>query len=232
MESNVALMVVTDSFHKVFDRLLQFFPDMMTSVLVFTVGLVLGFIVKFVFLKLFTSVGLDKISEKAGTGEILRKGGLKENLSVMLSKALGLVTVLSFFILSLQSLHIPAVDHVLEKFIFYLPNIFVSAGIIFAGYLLSIFLGRAALIASVNAGFRLSGLMANSVRVAIFVLAVTMAFEQLSIGGRAIVIAFAIIFGGVVLALALAFGLGGRDFAREYLEKRFRGEERDEIAHL
>lgn len=51
-----------------------------------------------------------------------------------------------------------------------------------------------------------------------------------------VVAAFSIAFGGVVLALALAFGLGGRDLARELLERRLRSEkdqdEKDEISHL
>jgi hypothetical protein len=63
-----------------------------------------------------------------------------------------------------------------------------------------------------------------------------MALEQLGIGRETIVIAFAIIFGGIVLAFALAFGLGGRDAAKEYLEKKIKGDrgedEKDEISHL
>lgn len=101
------------------------------------------------------------------------------------------------------------------------------------GYLLSNFLSRDALIAAVNAGLKLSGLIGRFVELIIFLLAVTMALEQLDIGRGTIVIAFAIIFGGIVLALAIAFGLGGRDIAKEYLEKKIRGEEKkDDISHL
>ncbi len=56
--------------------------------------------------------------------------------------------------------------------------------------------------------------------------------HQRCIGRGTIIIAFAIIFGGVVLALAIAFGLGGRDIAKEYLEKKLKGEKRDDIEHL
>ena len=59
-----------------------------------------------------------------------------------------------------------------------------------------------------------------------------MALEQLGIGRETIIIAFAIVFGGIVLALSIAFGLGGRDIAKEYLEKKLKGEEKDEIEHL
>jgi hypothetical protein len=64
-------------------------------------------------------------------------------------------------------------------------------------------------------------------------LALTMALEQLGIGKETIVIAFAVMFGGAVLALALAFGLGGKDIAKEYIEKKIKGEEKkDNIEHL
>jgi hypothetical protein len=63
-----------------------------------------------------------------------------------------------------------------------------------------------------------------------------MALEQLGIGRETVILTFAIVLAGVMLALALAFGLGGRDLAKEYLERKMRGkeegEERDEISHL
>ena len=72
-----------------------------------------------------------------------------------------------------------------------------------------------------NAGFKASGLIGKFVKLTVFLLlAVTMALEQLGIGRGTIIIAFAIIFGGIVLALAIAFGLGGRNIAKDYLEKK------------
>jgi hypothetical protein len=61
-----------------------------------------------------------------------------------------------------------------------------------------------------------------------------MALEHLGIGSDTVIIAFAIIFSGVVLALAIAFGLGGRDAARDYLERKLKGAEGDDdqITHL
>ncbi|OGD25675.1 MAG: hypothetical protein A2Y56_09970 [Candidatus Aminicenantes bacterium RBG_13_63_10] len=67
--------------------------------------------------------------------------------------------------------------------------------------------------------------------------AFAMALEQLGIGRSTVIAAFTVVFGGVVLALALAFGLGGQDLARGLLEKRFKkegdkDEKRDELKHL
>jgi len=164
---------------------------------------------------------------------MIKKGGVKEPLSLILSRFISWITIISFSILSLRSLNVPVIERILERFILYLPNVFVAAVILFLGYLLGNFLGRAALIASVNAGIKLSGLIGRFVKLTIFLLAVTMALEQLGIGRETIVIAFAIIFGGIVLALAIAFGLGGRDTAKDYIEKKVKGEEKkDEISHL
>lgn len=225
--------VVMEPFDRFIERLLTFLPDIMTAILVLAAGIVLGFMLKSLFLRFFHAIKIDKLSERSGAVEMMKKGGVKEPVSAILARLIGWLTVISFLILSLRSLNIPAVERILERFILYLPNLFVAGIIVFLGYFLSNFLGRAALIAAVNAGFKLSGLMARSVKLTIFMLTATMALEQLGIGRETIIIAFAVIFGGVVFALSLAFGLGGRDIAKDFLEKKIRGEEKkDDITHL
>jgi len=225
--------VIIQPFDRFLERLIEFLPDIMTAILIFVAGILLGVILKAVFLKIFQAVRIDRFSERSGAVEMMKKGGVTEPFSVILARLLGWVTVISFLILSLQTLNIPAIERIMERFILYLPNVFIAAVIIFLGYFLANFLGRAALIASVNAGFRMAGLVARFAKLTIILLSITMALEQLGIGRETIIIAFAVIFGGVVFALSLAFGLGGRDIAKEFLEKKIRGEEtKDEISHL
>ena len=61
----------------------------------------------------------------------------------------------------------------------------------------------------------------------------TMALELLGIGKDTVLIAFAIVFGSVVLALSLAFGFGGRDAAKDYIDRMLK-EKKDEndISHI
>jgi hypothetical protein len=231
--NNFLQKVIIEPFDRFIERLIQFLPDILTSIIIFISGIILGLILKSVFLRFFRVIKVDKLSERSGVVEMIKKGGLKEPLSLIFSRLICWLTIISFSILSLRSLNVPVIERIFERFILYLPNIFVAAVILFLGYLLSNFLGRAALIASVNAGIKLSGLIGRSVKLTIFLLAVTMALEQLGIGRETIVIAFAIIFGGIVLALALAFGLGGKDIAKEHIEKKIKGEEKkDDISHL
>ena len=225
--------VIIEPFNRFLERSQEFLPNLISFILILFVGIVLGLILKTIFLRFFRAIKLDKFSERSGMVEMLKKGGVKEPLSLILSRLISWVTIISFFILSLRFLNVPVIEQILERFILYLPNVFVAAVILFFGYLLSNFLGRTALIAAVNAGLKLSGLIGRFVKLTIFLLAVTMALEQLGIGRETIIISFAIIFGGIVLALAIAFGLGGRDIAKEYIEKKIKGDEKkDEISHL
>jgi hypothetical protein len=231
--NNFMQRVIIEPFDRFLEKVLNFLPDLLSSILIFISGILLGLILRTIFLRFFRAIRLDKFSERSGIAEMLKKGGIKEPISLISSRIIGWLTIISFSILSLRSLNIPVIERILENFILYLPNVFVAAVILLFGYLLSNFLGRAALIAAVNAGIKLSGLIGKLVKLTVFLLALTMALEQLGIGRGTIVIAFAIIFGGIVLALAIAFGLGGRDIVKEYLEKKIKGEEKkDEISHL
>ncbi len=225
--------VVVEPLKSLLDKLLDFLPNFFSFILIFVSGVIVGLILRSVLLRFFRIIGLDAFAERSGLVAALQKGGIREPLSLVLAKLISWIVIAGFTIFALNALKLPAVEQVLESFILYLPNIFVGTIIFLFGYLLSNFLSRAVLIAGVNAGIRIAGVIAKLVRLTVFVLAVTMALEQLGIGRGTIVIAFAIILGGVVLALAIAFGLGGRDIAQEYLERKLKGEEdKDEISHL
>jgi small-conductance mechanosensitive channel len=174
------------------------------------------------------------MSERSGINQIISRSGIKSSLSTLIAKFAGWVIIFAFAIIALDNLRLPAIERLFESFFLYLPNVFIAIIIIIFGLLLGNFFGRAALIASVNAGLKMSGLVGKVVKFSIFVFALSIALEQLGIGKETVVIAFAIVFGGIIFALALAFGLGGRDIAREFLEKKLRGEEekKDEISHL
>jgi hypothetical protein len=217
-----------------YDTVINFLPNLLTSLLVIIIGIVGAVVIKKVFIKIFRAVSLDKYSEKFGLTEILKKGGINEPVSILFSRVIGWLIILTFLILSLRALNVTTIEILLEKLFLYLPNVFIAILILFAGYLLSNFLARAVLITCVNAGFKMSNMISKFTKFTVFFISVTMALEQLGIGKETVLIAFAIIYGGVVLALAIAFGVGGRDAAKEYIDKRLKGGdgESDDIQHL
>ncbi len=224
------LIVPLKEFYK---NVIDFLPDLLASLLIFILGVLIAVALKKIFARLFKVMKVDKFSEKLGITDIFQKGGIKDSVSSLLARVICWITVFAFLIISLQTLNVPIIEGVLEKSLLYLPNIFIAVLILFAGYFLSNFVGRTALIASVNAGLKMSGGIGKFAKLTIFSLAVTMALEQLGIGKETVLIAFAIIYGGIVLAFAIAFGVGGKDAAKNYIDKRIKGdEEKDDIQHL
>ena len=116
-------------------------------------------------------------------------------------------------VFSLSALEVPALDRLVMEFFLYLPRIVVAGAILALGALLAGFLSRAALLLAVTEELPCPRLVASGARLFVHVLAAAMALEQLGIASETVKLAFAITFGAFMLALALAFGLGGRDFA-------------------
>jgi hypothetical protein len=120
----------------------------------------------------------------------------------------------------------------------FLPHLVVGALVLLAGIGAGRFLERAVLIGAVNQGIRRARLVAWGVKWIVYVLAAAMALQHVGVGGALPTIAFTIVVGGLVLAGALAFGLGARGAVSRALERdaesedggREAGEER--IHHL
>src|SRR5262249_1909623 len=106
----------------------------------------------------------------------------------------------------------------------FLPPLFAALLILLAGWLLANFLSRTILIAAVNARLPEARLLARAAHWAIVLFTVATALTHLGIGKEMVLVAFGITFGGLVFALALAFGLGGRHLAAQLLARRLRRE--------
>jgi hypothetical protein len=101
----------------------------------------------------------------------------------------------------------------------YLPNVVAAAFVLLVGTVIARFVGRSVLIGAVNMNLQYARLVSIGVKWMILVLAVAMALEQLAIGGSIVHLAFGILFGGIVFALALAVGLGSKELVSRSLER-------------
>lgn len=217
-------------------KLEAFLPNLLTGIIVFAAGLLVAWLVKLLVVKVFKVLKLDGVCARTGLVEALKRMAVKDTPSKLVGRMTFWLVAVIFSILSLSVMKVPVIDELLGKFLLYLPSVFVALVILAIGWFLGNFLGRAVLIASVNAGVTVSGLLSRGVKAVVLLFAFVMAFDELGIGRNTVVAGFTIVFGGAVLALSLAFGLGGRDLARAYLEKRFgkRGEEpeEDDLKHI
>jgi len=215
------------------DRIVDFLPNILTAILILIFGLAAGWLTKVILRKILVVLKLDRLAEKVGFRRILVKGGLHEPLSSLLAKITGGFIVLAFLVVALGTLNIEVIHRLIERLFNYLPSIFFASVIISIGYVLGNFLGRATLIAAVNAGISMARFIGNGVKYLILFISISIALEQLGIGRDTVLISYAVVLSGVVLALAIAFGLGGRDSAKDFIERKLKGEERkNNINHL
>ncbi|MEN6616303.1 MAG: hypothetical protein ABFD12_07070 [Syntrophorhabdus sp.] len=216
---NFVHRIFIEPFDTLYENFTTFIPNFLTALALLVIGIIIGTLLRTIFYKIFRAFHLDSAAERVGLIEMFARGGIHGTFSAFLARFIGWFVIVIFAIASIQVLKIPALENLLARFLLYLPNIITAAGILLVGYLFSNFFGRAALIAAVNAGIKRAGLVGRFVRLIVFILAATMAMEQLGIGRDTVLISFTIIFGGIILALAIAFGFGGTDIARDYLQR-------------
>jgi len=154
----------------------------------------------------------------------------------LLSRFVFWVAWVGFILLGVSVLGIVGLQEYISRFFLFLPRLFVALLILFFGLLAASFFSRAALLAAVNANFRSSRLLSISIRVIISIFALSMVFEVLGVAEQTMLIAFGTAFGAIMLGLAIAFGIGGKDLAREFLEKKLatgkKPEKEDELSPL
>ena len=202
-------------------------PRLLATLIIALLGWVIAYALKVVVRGILRIAKFDKLSDNAGATQILNKLALPSS-SELLSRVVFWVVWLGFILLGVQVLDIVGLQEYISRFFLYLPRLFVALFIVFFGLVAANFFSRAALLAAVNADSPSPGLLATLIRTIIVIFAVTMAFEQLGLAERTILVAFAIAFGALMLGLAIAFGMGGRDLAKQFLERRFLKEKEDQ----
>ena len=226
--------VLLDPMKQFLETAAAFIPNLLTGLFLLILGLVVAWFVKLFIVRFFRVIQVDTVFEKSGAAGAFRNLGIKDSLSGLIGRLSYWTVMLIFLTMALDALKTPAVEEFLARFFLYLPNVFVAVIVIVIGYLVGNFLGRATLIASVNANLPISSFLARFVKITVYITAASMALELLGIGKDTVLVAFAIVFGGIVLAFAIAFGLGAQDAARKYLEKKLEEKDRkpDDIEHI
>ena len=116
----------------------------------------------------------------------------------------------------------------------YIPNVLAALIVFAVGLFAARFLGRSVLISAVNMRLQSARLLSLGVKWLVLVLAGAMAMQHLGIGGNIVTLSFGILFGGIVLALALAVGLGSKDMVSRSWEQQSQTEKTPEehVHHL
>ncbi len=231
----LVLNTLSQTLGNFFNALALFLPRVLSMLVIIAAGLLVALLLKVVVRRIFGIASFRKYCDSAGLTQMMRKAALPPPVD-FLGQVVFWVVWIVFIVLGVDALGIGALREQIVRFFTFLPQIFVAMVVLFIGLLIANFFSRATLLAATNANYPSARLLSSLVRLIIIVFFVTMALEQIGLGRRVVLIAFSIAFGAMMLGTAIAFGLGGRDVARQILEKQFLqkepGEKDEEISPL
>jgi hypothetical protein len=230
------LDLILEPLQEVFHTIKQFLPNLLAMLVILIIGLVVARVLRALLVRFLMAIKFDSWSDRMGVTTLMRKGDLWAKPSLALGSILYWIMIIVALMTGMGALKIQAVDRLVAQFFMYLPRAFSAIMILLVGYVLTGFASRAVLIAAVNSGYHYAKVLAEAMRLLLTVLVLAMVLEQLQVAPGIVLAAFSIIFGGIVLALALSFGIGGIDAAkrvieRETVEKRTE-EAKDDIEHI
>ncbi|HEV2246565.1 MAG TPA: hypothetical protein VGW37_07910 [Terriglobia bacterium] len=220
----LVLNTLSQTLGNFFSALALFLPRILSMLVVIVAGFLIALVLKVIVRRIFGIASFRKYCDSAGLTRMMRKAALPPPVE-FLGQIVFWVVWIVFIVLGVDALGIGALREQISRFFLFLPQIFVAMVVLFIGLLIANFFSRATLLAAANANYPSARLLASLVRLLIIIFFVTMAMEQIGLGRRVVLIAFSIAFGAVMMGTAIAFGLGGRDVARRFLERQFMNKE-------
>ena len=217
-------------------QVLAVLPNVLAMMIIIGVGVLAARASGHVVERLLRVVHFDHLCDRLEINAALLRGGVKADPSHLVGRSVYWSVVAFAVIAGLGALNLKPINQFANSLLAYIPHVLVAGLILVTGYLLSNFIAQGVLIAGVNAGLPPARLFANMSRWGIQLFALAMAAEELGIAASVVLVGFGITFGGIVFATCLAFGLGAKDLAKDYLERTFwsRGRDRapDDLRHL
>jgi small-conductance mechanosensitive channel len=200
------------------DALSTFFsylPQLIGAIVILVIGYVIARVLRAVVGRVLQGIGFDRWMERGGIKQFFDRAETNQTPASILGALVFWFVFIIAITMAADALGIPQVSAVLGQLIAYIPSIIAAILILILAALLANF------VSGIVRGATGSDLLANVARYAIIVYAVFAAITELGIAVTLTAPTFLILLGAVALAAALAFGLGGRDLARDILQRAY-----------
>jgi len=198
-----------------------FVPRLVAALIIFAGGFVIALVVRVAIQRFLAWMNFERLTLRSGASEMLRVAELP-TAEVLIAKIVFWIVWLGFIVSAVDTLQLTPFQGLVEEFFRFVPRFLVALLVLAAGFLVGNFLWRATLLASVNAGLPGARLLSGALRILVIAIGAVMALEQVGLATAVILAAFAITFGALMLGLAIAFGMGGREAARTLIEDQLR----------
>ena len=197
----------------------DFLPRLALALVVLIAGWLVAKAVRFAIARGLRKVNFHVVTERAGIDGFLHDGGIRMDATDILALLVYWIVILTALLIGFNLLGLTYITDLLQRVLLFVPKVLVALLILVFGAYFARFVGGAVMAYFRNVHLQDAELMGNLARYAILAFVVLIALDQMNIGGDIVRQTFLIVLAGVVFALALAFGLGGREWAAEFLER-------------
>jgi hypothetical protein len=208
--------IVQSSLYDLYLRAVGILPNVLGAIVIILVGFIIAPIIGGVVKKLFDLTRLDSLAEKAGLFDALKGYFKKPSISVFFGKIVKWFFIIGFFMAAAEIMQWNQITDFLNQVMLYIPNVFIASAILVIGLLAGNFVEEVVVrgIRGSNTPVKHPEALGKVAKYSLIAFALSATLIQLGIAKSLIEILFA----GLVFALALAFGLGGKDKAAQLLD--------------
>jgi len=207
----------------------EYLPGLFGAGMVLLVGYVLAKLGQKGTARGLRRIGLNSLMRQAGVTGVVDSAAAHFNPARIVAHLVFWVVMFTSMLVAANALGIDSLAPVFSELVGYVPSVIAAIVIVILGIVLGDFVGG--LIMASAHTLHGGPTLARAGKVGVVLLAVFMSLQELGVATSIVTTAFAILFGAVALAAALAFGLGSRELAGEITRdwyKRYRAE-RDAI---
>lgn len=202
-------------FETMWDKIWEFLPNFVAAFALFLVGIAIALTVRYLVIKLLNSIGWERFAQKSSYLRLLGIGDIRYPLFDLVGAIVFWLVILAFAGTAAHTLKLTTIELLLDQLVEFLPNFVLAMVILGLGIWLGILAGRFARAFARSAEILEANLIGKGIQYLVIIIAAGTALEQLRVATRFLFGAFLIVLG----SLGLAFGLGGKDKAKEIIER-------------
>jgi hypothetical protein len=203
-------------------KTLQYSPTLLAAAVELLVGWIIARALRRGVVRFLKLLRVDILAEKAGVEAFLLQGGVRYTTVTLLANLTYWTVLFTVILAALSGLGLQSAETLLNRVLLYIPNVVLAVIVLMFGAFFARIVRTISFAYLSNVGISGADIIGHISQWAILLFVLSVALDQLSIGGQLLLSAFQIGFGALCLALAIAFGLGGKEWAAEILQKTLR----------
>lgn len=199
-------------------KVVGFIPTLFVAFGILIIGCILAHVIQKVFSRALKSMEFDKVSDKMGLTRVLKNGGIRQKPSDVIGCVVYYALMIMVLVLSVKALGLTLASALVDKVLAYIPSVISGLLVLIIGMYIARFVSALVYIAAKNTDMPIPATLSRLTKLAIMVYVAILFLKEIGLISLLVGHNYTIFIGGIVFALALAFGLAGKDVAKRYLD--------------